>query len=63
MVKLGSVVRDKVTGFNGIVVGSAEYINRNPIHLVEPKKNDDGCLDSSVWINESRLEIIKNRKS
>ncbi len=57
-VKLGQKVKDSISGFEGIVVGRAEYLY--------------GCVrcqlagkdaDKDVWIDEQRLEEIPTAKS
>ena len=57
-VKLGEKVKDSLTGFEGTVVGRAEYLY--------------GCVrcqlvgenpDKDVWIDEQRLEAIPTAKA
>jgi hypothetical protein len=54
---LGHKVRDKVTGFTGIVTGRVEYITGCNQCLVAPAVGSDGRLADSVWLDEQRLDI------
>ena len=54
---LGKKARDKVTGFEGIIVGQASYLYSHPQCQVS---NNNGKSDdfAEVWIYEERLEIF-----
>lgn len=49
-------VRDKITGFQGIVTGHADYITGCDQYLVQPASKD-GEWKEGRWFDESRLEI------
>ncbi len=51
MVKLGDKVKDAITGFEGIVVGKAEYLNGCISYQVQSRKDISKC----EWIDEQRL--------
>lgn len=56
MIKLGQRVKDSITGFDGIVVARAEYLNGCVLLQVEPTKlNKDGSAMKAVWFDEQRL--------
>jgi hypothetical protein len=58
MIKLGSKVRDKVTGFTGITTGRAEYLyGCNQYNIVPPV--DAGKLGETQWFDEGRIEVIE----
>ena len=57
-IKLGVEVRDKVTGFKGIVVGEANYLYGCTRHGISPKVSKDGKRQEIEWFDEGRLEII-----
>lgn len=59
MVGLGQTVRDKITGFKGIVTGRCEYITGCNQALVAPPVKADGSSTDSQWFDEQRLEITK----
>lgn len=51
----GSTVRDKITGFVGIVTGKCSYITGcEQILVVPPAK--DGVFTAGTWFDEQRLE-------
>ncbi len=56
-IELGRKVRDKVSGFEGIVTGRAEYLYTTPTVQVTPEAvGSDGKLIGSVWLEEAQLE-------
>lgn len=56
MIKLGVKARDKITGFEGIITGRAQYITGcDQYVLVPPVK--DGKVGDSQWFDEGRIEI------
>ena len=58
MMKLGIKVRDKISGFTGIVTGFVTYISGCNQALVAPLVKDDGSLGDSLWFDVQRLERI-----
>jgi hypothetical protein len=59
MVKLGSKVKDKITGFSGIVTGYVIYITGCNQSLVVPKVGKDGSFKEGQWFDDQRLEVDK----
>lgn len=57
MIKLGQTVRDRITGFQGVVTGIVNYISGCHQALVVPRVKDDGSLTDSQWFDLQRLEI------
>jgi len=58
MIKLGSNVKDKVTGFQGVAIGRTEWMNGCATIGVRPAKLDkDGKLRDVVWIDEPQLDV------
>lgn len=55
-IKLGSKVNDRITGFQGIVTGRAQYLHGVDTALVEASVGTDGEKHEE-WIAESRLEL------
>jgi len=60
MVKLGSMVRDRITGFEGVATGRAEYLHGCPTVLVESPQLEKGEIKKQ-WIDEPRLEVIEEK--
>ena len=58
MVKLGSMVKDSITGFKGIAVARTEYVLVNPQKL---QKN--GKSVKSLWFDEGRLDNASKVKT
>ncbi len=54
---LGASVRDKVTGYTGIVAGRAEYRNLCLRYSVQGPVQD-GKIADSLWADENDLELI-----
>jgi len=56
MIKLGSKVKDTISGFEGIVVGRAEYLYGCVQILVQPEGlKEDGQPVASRWMDEQRF--------
>ena len=57
MNKLGRQARDKVTGFEGIIIGKANYLFGCSQYALTPKAKE-GELKDGQWFDEGRIEII-----
>jgi len=53
--KLGDYVKDKITGFEGVAVARAEYLNGCIFIQVQPVGLKDGKIIESEWIDEQRI--------
>jgi hypothetical protein len=61
---LGEMVKDKVTGFTGMVMARTEYLNGCVQVLVQPKGCDkEGKPKESVWMDEQRFTAHSNAKA
>ncbi len=60
--ELGMTMRDKITGFSGVVVGYVEYISGCNQALLAPKAKDDGSLGDSQWFDMQRMERVGTTK-
>ena len=58
MIELGIKVKDKITGFEGVVTGYVEYLSGCNQALVAPRVKEDGSLIDSEWIDEQRLDRV-----
>lgn len=63
----GQKVRDKVSKFEGTILGIADYWNGCTRYQVQPVVKKDGEFKEAQWIDEEQLEvigkgIIKNEK-
>lgn len=58
---LGKLGRDKVTGFEGIIVAKALHLFGCNNYYLTPKAKDNEIKDS-VWFDEGRIEVIKGEE-
>lgn len=56
MIKLGQKGRDKITGFDGIIVGRAQYLTGCDQYALAPLARD-GKIEPSQWFDEGRIEV------
>jgi hypothetical protein len=54
-------VKDKVTGFIGVVTGHADYLTGCDQYLVQPASKD-GEWKEGRWFDENRLQIVSEEK-
>lgn len=59
MINLGSKVKDKITGFSGVVTGFVTYLSGFNQALVVPRVGKDGAFKDGQWFDEQRLVINK----
>ena len=57
MIELGEVVRDKITGFQGVATARWEEMEGSKKILVESRIQPNE-KPVEVWINECRLEVF-----
>ena len=56
---LGTKVKDKVTGFEGIATARVKYLNGCIQYCVDPKVDKEGKMSKCHYIDFDQLEIIK----
>jgi hypothetical protein len=54
-------VKDKVTGFIGVVTGHADYLTGCDQYLVQPASKD-GEWKEGRWFDQNRLEIVSEER-
>lgn len=60
----GVEVKDKITGFKGVIVGRSDYISGCIQYVVKPKKlAKDGKMQDGVWFDEDRLIVTGTKVS
>jgi hypothetical protein len=59
---MGSVMRDTITGFQGMAIGVAEYLNGMRRYAIQPQELRDGKLIDAVWFDEGRLELLEKKE-
>lgn len=60
--KNGDEVIEKVTGFQGVITGTAFYLTGCTSHLVTAKMSDIGKEPVALWYDEGRLSFIRKEK-
>lgn len=58
---LGQRVRDRVTGFEGVVIGRTEFLYATPRVWVDPGLMNDGKPIEASWFDEPRVEPTGDR--
>jgi hypothetical protein len=58
MIKLGSKVKDSITGLAGIATGRCEFLHGPVRWQVEPPLRADGKPVDGQWFDEGRLEVV-----
>lgn len=59
MIKLGMKVRDRITGYEGIVTAACKYLNGCVSLQVEADQlKEDGDVHKPKWIDFQQLEIL-----
>ena len=56
--ELGVKAKDKVTGFEGIIIGRADHITGCNTYGVKPKVDKDGKVQEAEWFDEGTITII-----
>jgi len=54
---LGKKAKDKVTGFEGIIVGRIEYLFGCNQYGIAPEAKD-GKVNDTHWFDEGRIEVL-----
>lgn len=57
MIELGSTVKDRITGFAGVVTGKCQYLTGCSQALVAPRLSHEGSFQEPHWFDEQRLEV------
>lgn len=56
MIKLGTIAKDIITGFEGIVTARVEYLTGCTQYGLQPKCVPDGKYPEAQYFDESRLD-------
>ena len=57
MIDLGQKAKDIITGFEGIIVGRAQYLYGCDQYAITPLAQD-GKINDSQWFDEGRIRVI-----
>ena len=54
----GDEVREKITGFKGIITGTCFYLTGCNQYLITAKPKDEISEATALWYDEGRLELV-----
>jgi hypothetical protein len=57
-IRLGSAVKDKLTGFSGIATAVTVWLTGCTRYAVQPRKLDKGKVQDPIWFDQDQLEVI-----
>ena len=60
-IKLGMKVKDKITGFTGIVVSYSKHMNGCDRAWIQPPVDKDGKNIDGAWFDVVTLEVINEK--
>jgi hypothetical protein len=63
MIKLGSMVRDKITGFVGIAIGRTTWLNGCNRWGVQGLDLHEGRPTEVVWIDSVQLAVVPDEQT
>ena len=58
---LGDKLKDKITGFEGIVTGRHQWINNCNTYSVKPQTLKDGVPQDSCNFDEPQLDLVEEK--
>lgn len=57
----GDKVKEKISGFQGIITGCVSYLTGCNQYLVTAKSKDKNSDSERVWFDEGRLHLLKKQ--
>lgn len=57
MINLGQKAKDKITGFEGILIARATYLTGCDQYGITPKAVD-GKINETQWFDEGRIQVV-----
>lgn len=57
MIQLGKKGKDKITGFEGIIISRVQYLFGCDQYGVAPAATQDGKVGDTIYFDEGRIEI------
>lgn len=58
-IRLGDLVKDAVSGYEGVVVVISEFLNGCRRICICPRVKDDGSFQEERWFDEPQMQIVK----
>lgn len=60
--ELGDVVKDTITGFQGVVIARTDWLNGCVRLTIQPRKLESGKMVDSQTIDVEQLQLVKAKK-
>jgi hypothetical protein len=57
MEKMGKLAKDRITGFQGVIIGRADYLFGCTQYCIAPQAEKNEIKDAH-WFDEGRVEVI-----
>lgn len=57
----GDEVKEKITGFTGVITGTAFYLTGCNSYLIVAKPKDEFSEPTSLWYDEGRLDLVSKK--
>lgn len=61
MINLGSIARDKITGFVGVVIAKTEWLNGCRRFTIQPQELKDGRPIEACSFDEQQVDEIEGK--
>lgn len=55
----GDILRDRITGLQGVVMVKAEYSTGCHHYGIQPRETKDGKEPDWTWLDQSRLDLVE----
>ena len=59
---LGSEVKDKITGYSGIIRGRSQYLTGCNTYGIQSRELKDSRPHEWVWVDEDLIHLIKDKE-
>lgn len=59
MPNIGDKVKNRVSGFEGVITGRAEYLNGCRQYLISPPVDEKDGYRDAVWCDEQTLDVTE----
>ncbi len=59
MIQLGSLVKDKISGFQGVAVCRSVFLNGCVRISIQPPMDKDGKFVDERWFDEQQIEVLE----
>ncbi len=61
MFQFGQEVKDKITGFRGVITGQCSYITGCQQYLIQPKGRKTDVKPDALWFDVDRLALVSKK--